>query len=164
VLRPASAGQRPAHWALALPTVALLLVLIVLSSSACSPGAPAPTATPAAKPPQATAAVPPPAAATAGQLADAGRTVFSASCARCHGANGQGGSGPANIGSSNQLAKYANGEGLYDKVSATMPVGAPGSLTAGQYLQLTAFLLLQNGFVKAADPLDAAKLSAIPLK
>ena len=45
-----------------------------------------------------------------------------------------------------------------------MPKSAPGSLKAEEYLQVTAFLLVQNNFVKATDPLDATKLAAIPIK
>ncbi len=152
--------------------LALILVLIVLvaAASACSSYGPSPTATPAPKPAEPTKAAagpttaPAPAAVTAGSLADAGKGVFANKCASCHGANGQGGAGPANIGSSNQLAKYATGKGLYDKVSTTMPKSAPGSLKAEEYLQVTALLLVQNNFVKAADPLDATKLAAVPIK
>ena len=152
-----------------LPGAGLILVLIVLASaaSACSSYGPSPAATGASRPsrPGTCRLLPPRSAAvTAGSLADAGKAVFASICARCHGANGQGGAGPANIGPSNQLAKYATGKGLYDKVSTTMPKSAPGSLKAEEYLQVTAFLLVQNNFVKATDPLDATKLAAIPIK
>jgi mono/diheme cytochrome c family protein len=142
----------------------LVLVLVVLAASACSSGAPSPTATTAPQSAAPTTAATAPAAATAGSLADAGKTVFANRCASCHGANGQGGAGPANIGAGNALAKYATGKGLYDKVSTTMPRSAPGSLSAAEYLQVTAFLLVQNNYVKAGDALDAAKLAAIALK
>jgi mono/diheme cytochrome c family protein len=131
---------------------------------------PSPTATTAPKPSEPTkapggpTAAPAPAAVTAGSLADAGKGVFASKCGGCHGANGQGGAGPASIGSSNALAKYATAKGLYDKVSTTMPRSAPGSLSVAEYLQVTAFLLVQNNFVKAADPLDAATLAAILIK
>jgi mono/diheme cytochrome c family protein len=178
-----SAGPRTRRRPLAPQALALVLVLIVLvaAATACSSGGsaygPAPTATTAPKPAEPTkapaaptsaaaapTAAPAPAATTAGSLADAGKTVFAGHCAGCHGANGQGGAGPSNIGPANQLAKYGTGKGLYDKVSTTMPRSAPGTLTADQYLQVTAFLLVQNNFVKAADPLDASKLAAVAIK
>ncbi len=149
--------------------LALILALIVLAASAtaCSSYGPSPAATTAPQPSEPTKAAgapAAPAAVTAGSLADGGKTIFANKCAGCHGPNGGGGTGPANIGPSNQLAKYATAKGLYDKVSTTMPRSAPGSLTATEYMQVTAFLLVQNTFVKAADPLDASKLAAIALK
>ncbi|MDO9065684.1 MAG: cytochrome c [Chloroflexota bacterium] len=164
-------SDRAGRRTLAPQVLVLILVLIVLAAaaSACSSYGPSPTATPAPKPAEPTKAAgpttaPAPAAVTAGSLADAGKTVFANRCAGCHGANGQGANGPANIGSGNQLAKYATGKGLYDKVSTTMPKSAPGTLTAAEYMQVTAFLLVQNNFVKATDPLDASKLAAIAIK
>jgi alcohol dehydrogenase (cytochrome c) len=178
-----SAGPRSRRHMLAPHTLAVILVLMVLAAAAtaCSSGGsaygPAPTVTtaikaapPTAVPAASTAvpagptAAPAPAVTTAGALADAGKAVFASHCAGCHGANGQGGAGPSNIGPANQLAKYGTGKGLYDKVSTTMPRSAPGTLTADQYLQVTAFLLVQNNFVKAADPLDASKLATVAIK
>ena len=169
MMRLTPAGSRTGRRALAPQMIVLLLVLIVLvaAASACSSGAPSPTATPVSKPAEPTKAAGPttaPVAVTAGALADAGKGVFANKCTGCHGANGQGGVGPANIGSSNALAKYATAKGLYDKVSTTMPKSAPGSLSAAEYLQVTAFLLVQNNFVKASDPLDPAVLATILVK
>jgi mono/diheme cytochrome c family protein len=170
MLRLTNRGQQAGRPALAPQVLVLVLVLVVLAASACSSGAPSPTATTAPKSAAPTTAAtgptaaPAPAGVTAGSLADAGKAIFTSRCASCHGANGQGGSGPANIGSSNALANYATAKGLYDKVSTTMPRSAPGSLSAAEYLQVTAFLLVQNNFVKAGDALDAAKLAAIALK
>jgi mono/diheme cytochrome c family protein len=175
MMRASPVGQRTGRRPLAPQLIVLLLVLTVLTVlvaavAACSSPVPSPTATTVPKPSEPTkapggpTAAPAPAAVTAGSLADAGKGVFASKCGGCHGANGQGGAGPASIGSSNALAKYATAKGLYDKVSTTMPRSAPGSLSVAEYLQVTAFLLVQNNFVKAADPLDAATLAAILIK
>lgn len=164
-LTHASPRSHPAgcRWPARSQVLALILSLIVLlaAASACTSYGPSATATTAPKQAEPTKA---PAVVTAGALADAGKAVFASHCAGCHGANGQGGLGPANIGPGNQLAKYNTAQGLYAKVSTTMPKSAPGSLNASQYLQVVGFLLVQNNFVKAADPLDAGKLAAIPIK
>ena len=55
---------------------------------------------------------------------------------------------------------------LYSYTRASMPVGAGGSLPAGQYLALIAYLLEQNGYPAgeaALDP-DEAMLRAIGIE
>ena len=81
----------------------------------------------------------------------AGKTVFAARCAMCHGAQGQGGSGPALIGSNASLGKYNTGQGLFNFVSVNMPFNAPGTLSRDEYLQVTSFILTENNFISAGD-------------
>ena len=80
--------------------------------------------------------------------AQAGETVYNASCAMCHGKNLNDG-GPALKGDK-FLAKWS-GEGktaldLYTKIATTMPKNKPGSLTQTQYEAVYAYILQQNGF------------------
>jgi mono/diheme cytochrome c family protein len=74
----------------------------------------------------------------------AGREVYAASCAKCHGDKGQGGTGPVVIGGNKRIASYQTTERLYDYVSRTMPFDAPGSLTKDQYWNVIAYLLDEN--------------------
>jgi cytochrome c len=100
---------------------------------------------------------------TFGQSADAGKTVYAATCTGCHGASGQGGTAPALIGSGANLGKYTNAQGLLDFMSVSMPFSAPGSLTRQQYLDLLSFLLVQNNYVSAGTAFDSGQLRSIPL-
>ncbi|HKU69098.1 MAG TPA: PQQ-binding-like beta-propeller repeat protein [Candidatus Baltobacteraceae bacterium] len=76
--------------------------------------------------------------------ASAGATVYTQSCAQCHGANLQGQSGPTLKGASIQRA-YPSGDKLYDFIRTQMPYNAPGSLSTTQYREVTAYILQQNG-------------------
>jgi cytochrome c len=73
--------------------------------------------------------------------------VYAASCAKCHGAQGEGGTGPLVIGGSKRIASYGDTDRLYDYVSRTMPFDTPGSLTADEYWQVISFLLEENGLL-----------------
>lgn len=75
--------------------------------------------------------------------AAAGSTVYSQSCAQCHGTNLQGQSGPPLMGSSFNHG-YPSPEKLYDFIRTQMPYNAPGSLSAKQYHEVTAYLLQKN--------------------
>jgi len=101
---------------------------------------------------------------TAGQLAEAGKAVYTPRCAKCHGDRGQGLTGPAIIGAGNSLAKYGTAQGLLDFVDSAMPADAPGSLSQSDYLSIISFLLVQNNFVAPGDELDAGRLGNITLK
>jgi mono/diheme cytochrome c family protein len=74
----------------------------------------------------------------------AGREVYTAECAQCHGANGEGGSGPLLIGGNKRIASYQTTRRLYDYVSTTMPFDDPGSLTQEQYWNVIGYLLDAN--------------------
>lgn len=101
---------------------------------------------------------------TVGQLATSGQTVFSSTCAPCHGAQGQGGVGPALIGSAANLGKYDTALGLLTKISTTMPRNAPASLPPDQYLQVTSYLLVQNNYVQPGATLSSIQFGAVSLK
>jgi polar amino acid transport system substrate-binding protein len=138
-----------------------LLVMLVVLVAGC--GAPASAPAAAAVP---TVAVPYPVstAASAAQLAGQGQAVFSANCARCHGDKGQGSNGPLLIGAGSRLAAYDTAQGLYDFVRANMPKSSPGNLKQEEYLQVMSFLLVQNGLIAPATPVDLSGLGKLSLK
>jgi mono/diheme cytochrome c family protein len=74
----------------------------------------------------------------------AGRDVYAADCAQCHGDQGEGGTGPVLIGGNKRIASYESTTRLYDYVSRTMPFDSPGSLSEQQYWDTIAYLLDEN--------------------
>jgi cytochrome c len=102
--------------------------------------------------------------ATFGQFADAGKTVFTSRCSKCHGDQGQGITGPAVIGPSANLVKYATAQGLLNFVSTAMPLDAPGSLSHQEYLQVFCFLLVQNNDASASGAFSESALANVQLK
>jgi mono/diheme cytochrome c family protein len=93
----------------------------------------------------------------------AGREVYTAECAQCHGEQGEGGSGPLLIGGNKRIASYQTTKRLYDYVSSTMPFDEPGSLTAEQYWNVIAYLLDANELLPA-DTVLGADTEPIELK
>jgi mono/diheme cytochrome c family protein len=96
-------------------------------------------------------------------LADAGKTVYTESCAKCHGVNGEGGGSPALTGSKANLGKYSTAQALLDLVSKQMPLGKGGSLSSQAYIQVISFLLVQNQIVQPSAKLDINSLDTIKL-
>jgi len=89
-----------------LAVVLVLAAITLLAACSSSPGTS--TSPPPASSSTTTTATTSTASSTYGQFADAGKTVFAAKCVKCHGASGQGGTGPALIGSGASLGKYTN--------------------------------------------------------
>ena len=79
----------------------------------------------------------------------AGRDVYLAACARCHGEQGEGGTGPVLIGGSRRIASYGDTDRLYDYVSRTMPFDDAGSLSEEEYWGSIAYLLDANELLPA---------------
>jgi mono/diheme cytochrome c family protein len=100
---------------------------------------------------------------TAKDMANLGSGVFDI-CTACHGGLGDGGSGPALIGPRSSLLKYGNAGGLLAYISRSMPLNNPGSLTTTQYMQIMAYLLVQNNYISPNDVWDGTILSTIILK
>ncbi len=73
----------------------------------------------------------------------AGKVQYGASCAACHGASLQGVSAPALTGSAFGKS-HLNISALRTVVTKQMPLTAPGSLSAGQYASIMAYLLAAN--------------------
>jgi mono/diheme cytochrome c family protein len=160
---------------LAISLILLLALAIGCTAPTSTPSTPTPSSvaptstpsnpTPTLGTPTSTPSTPPPSsAATAGELADMGKTVYANSCARCHGANGEGVSAKALIGPNAKLAKYGTAQGLLNFISKSMPFNAPGSLSPQQYLQVLSYILIQNNYVSPGTSLDASTLSGINLK
>lgn len=131
----------------------LLILTVLVASVACAAPAPTPTPTPRPQPTQPPAATEPPPAPsgpTVAQVAELGGAVYAQSCARCHGDQGQGVSGPALVGAGTNIQRHGDALGLVAYFSSRMPPGAPGSLSEEQYSQILAWILLGNGFVEPA--------------
>lgn len=154
--------------------VAILMVLTVLSACVTKP-----TATPTSVPEPITPTFPiQPATptspveatptsmsgSTVRELAVVGQPFYVASCARCHGATAQGASAPALIGANAKVDKFGNAQALLQYMSRSMPPNAPGSLTAEQYVQVLAWLLLGNGYVQPDTVLDVGNLANLLLR
>lgn len=94
-----------------------------------------------------------------------GQRVFTQNCQGCHGAQLQGVRGPALRGTA-FLAKWATGQrplaDLHGYLSQKMPRNKPGSLSAAEYLNVTAFVLSRNGYVPGPRTLTARTLN-VPL-
>lgn len=106
-----------------------------------------------------------------------GATVYRDKCAICHGARGEGLSpNPRLVGAeprdsfpfANDLAlvrtignywPYATT--LFDYIRRTMPLQAPGSLTAQELYSVTAYLLVANEVIPPGSALDSATLRAV---
>jgi mono/diheme cytochrome c family protein len=155
----------------------LLMVLscVLIIAASCSGPSVSPPSTVPAAPPSTPSSPPPtppgavsPATPQSGQsvdqLSQAGKTVYATSCIRCHGDKGQGVTGPAVIGPSANLGKYATAKALLTYISTIMPASAPGSLPLQSYLQLLAYLLVENKVVAPGTMLDSAQLDNIKLE
>jgi len=88
---------------------------------------------------------------TAPQAA-AGGKAYMQNCAKCHGANLAGVSGPALVGKTSGIAQQSLVE-VYEYVSQQMPMTAPGSLSKAQYVSILAYLLEKNGHTPGTHPL-----------
>ena len=91
---------------------------------------------------------------TAAQVAR-GATAYTQSCAGCHGAKLQGVSAPALGGKMSAVAQQSVAQ-VYVYLSQQMPMTAPGSLPAATYLDITAYILKQNGHKPSSVPLTIA--------
>jgi mono/diheme cytochrome c family protein len=96
-----------------------------------------------------------------------GAKGYQKTCAGCHGAKLQGGMAPALVGKQFWLT-YAGKKvsTLWASVHTTMPMSAPGSVSAKNSINILAFLLQQNGVAAGTAPLnDTTDLSkALPAK
>ncbi len=79
----------------------------------------------------------------------AGRANFARSCAQCHGANLQGGAGPALSGPTFKTLSskvHANVSDVFGYMTSNMPMNAPASLSHDQYVAIMAYILSKNGY------------------
>lgn len=108
---------------------------------------------------------------TYGTLAAAGQATYTQLCSSCHGPNGGGtdicpvvmwGQG-ATLGTFNGVTLFTDAQGLYNYMSKSMPLTAPGSLTQAQYDGLLAFILTQAGKVSGTATFDTSTLASIAI-
>ncbi|HKE13636.1 MAG TPA: c-type cytochrome [Kofleriaceae bacterium] len=156
--------------AAALPlTMALACLIGCGGGDRAAETTPAATAPPAAAP--AAPAAPPageaaaPGAGLREQLAQADK-VWGDSCSTCHGdkGEGKGAKNPALIGG-RALGKFKTGGELLAYVKEKMPKDDPGSLSEGDYLAVTAWLLGKNGKLgPSAGALTTDSAAALQLR
>ncbi|MEQ8231591.1 MAG: c-type cytochrome [Gammaproteobacteria bacterium] len=102
---------------------------------------------------------------------EAGRGLYAARCATCHGVAGRGGPGGELAGGRSDLTAeqpdqtigtyWPYATTLFDFIRRAMPMDAPWSLADDEVYALTAYLLHINGVVEADATLDAAALAAV---
>ncbi len=101
------------------------------------------------------------------QQARAGESVYLRECSSCHGVNLAGGEEGMALLGTEFLGKWSNLplSGLYAVTQGTMPKVNPGGLSAAQYRQVVAYMLLANGYPPGDRELSGgiAELSAIQL-
>lgn len=99
------------------------------------------------------------------QQAAAGKILYAAKCAQCHGETLQGGAAGALAGPAFAATwSYDEFQGDWAQptvddldyiIRATMPKGTPGTLTPGEYTEVLSYVLQQNGYASGATPLQA---------
>jgi hypothetical protein len=88
----------------------------------------------------------------AGHQAERGAVVFEARCAECH-STGLGVSPPEGLSGDAFVARWQSVAGLYARNRWTMPADAVSGLGTDAALDVTAFLLRENGFAAGRRPL-----------
>jgi mono/diheme cytochrome c family protein len=91
----------------------------------------------------------------------AGRSVFLARCAKCHGARGEGRTGRTLVAAWDPLAGYRTADQLFAYMSRAMPHDKPGSLTETEYWEVIAFLLSANDILPPGLNLGAANAAQV---
>ena len=103
----------------------------------------------------------------------AGREVFAALCARCHGDKGQGGIGPVLVGGQGTLATakplktvgsfWPYATTVWDYINRAMPFDQPGTLKPPQVYAAVAYILNLNGIIDADQVMDAKTLPRVKM-
>ena len=92
-----------------------------------------------------------------------GAILFARRCAQCHGPTAEGGVAKRLVGEQSlegRLAAKTIGNfwpyatSIWDFVNRAMPRDNPGSLSAKEVYEVTAFLLYRNGIIKETDVID----------
>jgi S-disulfanyl-L-cysteine oxidoreductase SoxD len=103
----------------------------------------------------------------------AGRDVFAAQCARCHGPQAQGDIGPALVGGQGTLATsrpiktvgsfWPYATTLWDYINRAMPFDKPGLLKPQEVYAVAAYILNLNGIIRDTDVMDAKSLPKVKM-
>jgi mono/diheme cytochrome c family protein len=101
----------------------------------------------------------------------AGRDVFVAQCARCHGPKAQGDVGPALVGGQGTLRSarplktvgsyWPYATTLWDYINRAMPFDKPGLLKPSEVYAVAAYILNINGIISDTDIMDAKSLPKV---
>ena len=102
-----------------------------------------------------------------------GAIVFSAKCAKCHGATGVEGPMDRLVGGRESLSTekpvktigsfWPYATTLYDYINRAMPFDAPQSLTPDEVYSVIAWLLYQNGIISEESIVDANTLPLVQM-
>ena len=146
--------------------VASILVLLSLTFTfGCSSSTQQTTTNPG------TTTTPPTSSGTFQAMANLGQTVYTSKCATCHGANGQGGTGPAVWGSGFVPGQYVgttlfalNAQAMLNFISSSMPLTAPGTLSHTDSVNVLCYLLIQESEVSPSTVFNESQLSTIVIK
>ena len=103
----------------------------------------------------------------------AGRDVFAAQCARCHGPKAQGDIGPALVGGQGTLASarplktvgsfWPYATTLWDYINRAMPFDKPSLLKPSDVYAVAAYILNLNGIIGDTDVMDAKTLPKVKM-
>src|SRR6266705_1538093 len=103
----------------------------------------------------------------------AGRDVFVAQCARCHGPKAQGDVGPALVGGQGTLRSarplktvgsyWPYATTLWDYINRAMPFDKPGLLKPSEVYAVAAYILNLNGIIGDNDVMDARSLPKVKM-
>jgi cytochrome c len=101
----------------------------------------------------------------------AGRELFSAQCARCHGPNGEGDVGARLVGGQGTLRSprplrtvgsfWPYATTLWDYINRAMPFDKPSLLKPSEVYAVVAYVLNMNGIVGENDVMDAKSLPKV---
>ncbi len=92
------------------------------------------------------------------QEATRGEALYKQQCGSCHGDRLEGRSGPP-LGGAGFASRFST-PNLIAKIKNTMPLGAPGKLTAGQAADLAAYIQQVGKAVRDAEPASASRTEA----
>ena len=105
--------------------------------------------------------------------AAAGREVFMAICARCHGEKAGGNIGPALVGGQGTLATakplktvgsfWPYATTVWDYINRAMPFDRPGSLKPQEVYAVVAYILNLNGIIGDNQVMDAKSLPKVKM-
>src|SRR5438128_5204696 len=101
----------------------------------------------------------------------AGRTLFAAQCARCHGQKAEGDIGPILVGGQGTLRTpkplktvgsfWLYATTLWDYINRAMPFDKPGLLKSSEVYAAAAYILNLNGIIGEADVMESKTLPKI---
>jgi len=102
--------------------------------------------------------------------AEAGRVIYLAKCAACHGITGREGPNNKLVSAGSDTAKektignyWPYATTVFDYIRRAMPFNEPGSLTDAEVYNLTAYLLNENKIIEPGTKINAGNLARIKM-